>query len=273
MSPVLFPRASFLRNQYLCELFFDAFFLQCPTLFHILYKYFNIICMNVYTWIFTGLLVADIVIFIVGIIKNIALMEKIAGCFLIPFAAGIIISILTEFLPDSHHIIFISSFAFLFASLCVASVFGKKNVFKYLCKLFFVLAVCIWTMLIVSVYRIYRIPDFVFIISGAVYLAGLIVICFFIKKQRLYKYASALVKYAAASFLSFTSFISLVYEKRLYAGLMFTGSLATLFLCVLMIFQDTRPFAISAKTEKLIFTLSAVTSAVFLGTGALLMQV
>ena len=229
--------------------------------------------MNVYTWIFTGLLVADIVLYIFGVVKNIALMEKIAGSFLIPFAAGIIISILTEFLPDSHHIIYISSFAFLFASLNVAAIYGKKNIFRYFCKLFFVLAVFVWTMLIVSVYRIYRIPDFVFIITGAVYLAGLIVICIFIKKQKLYKYASALVKYAVASFLSFTSFISLIYEKRLYAGFMFTGSLAALFLCVLMIFQDTRPFAISTKTEKLLFTLSAVAAAVFLGTGALLMQV
>ena len=73
--------------------------------------------------------------------------------------------------------------------------------------------------------------------------------------------------------LGVTAFISLIYEKRLFAVMMFISSLVFMFGTVLTIFQKTRPFAISAKTEKLLITITVVAANALFGVGALLMQV
>ena len=82
--------------------------------------------MNVYTWIFTGFTVVAVLLYIVGLAKRIKPLEKTARSLLIPFTAGIVLSILTAFLPDSYHIIVIASFAFTTATLYMLSTLKEK---------------------------------------------------------------------------------------------------------------------------------------------------
>ncbi len=230
--------------------------------------------MNIYTWIFTGLLGVDLILYIVGQVRRIRALEKTARCLFVPFTGSLILSILTSYLPDSYHIMFISVFAFGAAAVFMLLTLGDKNTFIHLAEEFFyVITQCIWLLLIVSVYRIFKIPQWLFIISGSVYFAGFIVICFFIKKQSFAKYFSAIVMYAVSTALGITTLISLIYEKRLYAVLMLLGSLVYMFGTVLIIFQKTRPFDMSEKIEKLLITITVVTATALLGTGALLMQI
>lgn len=244
------------------------------TLFHNLIKYFNIIDMNVYTWIFAGLLGVALLLYIIGLVQRIGPLEKVARVLFVPFLGSMILSMLTEYLPDSYHIMFISAFAFGAAVIFMLLTIRDKSIFIKAAENFFYIAnQFLWQLLIVSVYRIYRVPQWLFIIAGAVYFAGLVVIFIFIKKQSFLKYASGIILYAFSTILGITTLVSLIYEKRLFAVMMFLSSLVFMFGTVLTIFQKTRPFAITEKTEKLLITITVVTANALFGVGALLMQI
>ena len=229
--------------------------------------------MNIGFWIFTGLLVVVLFLYILAQVKNIVPLEKTTRSLFVPVNAGLIISALVLFLPDSWHIILISSFAFIFALAFMLFTLNDKNKFlKGLEELCYILIQAVWLFLVVSVYRIYRVPQMLFIITGIVYFAGFIVMCFFIKKQSLIKYGWAFLLYAVNSFLGITTFICMIYEKRLFGIIMFISSLSFMFGTVLIIFQRTRPFAISEKLEKILITTAVVASSALMGTGAILMQ-
>lgn len=230
--------------------------------------------MNVYTWIFTGLLGINLILYIVGMVQRLRILEKVTRVLFVPFIAGIIHSILAAYLPDSYHIMFISSFAFGTAAVFMLLTLADKTKFVKIAEEFcYALTQLFWFLLTVSVYRIFRVSQWLFIISGAVYFAGFVVICIFIKKQPFAKYASAFILYAVSTAAGITTLISLIYEKRLFAALMLPGTLVYMFGTILIIFQKTRPFDISEKTEKLLFTITVAAANALIGTGALLMQI
>ena len=230
--------------------------------------------MNTTSWIFVGLLSVTLILYILGFVKGINPLEKTVRVLFVPFIAGLIISILTLYLPDAHHIITISSISFGVAAIHMLFTLGSKNAFlKAMEEIFYALLQTFWIYLILSVYRIYRISQLIFILSGIVYLAGFVVISVFIKKQSFVKYASSIIQYAFSVIFGITTFICMIYEKRLFGIIMFIASLVFMFGTVIIIFQKTRPFAISEKTEKLLITITAICSNALMGAGAILMQI
>ena len=230
--------------------------------------------MNTYTWIFTGALVVDAFLYILGLVQRIGTLEKTARGLLIPFMAGIILSILYEFLPDSHHIIFIASLAFAGAALFMISTLNDKKKFvKFIEHFLFLLTEIFWFLLIVSVYRIYKVPAIFFILTGIVFIAGFVVICVFIKKQPASKYLGSIIQYCVSAVFCSTTLVSLIFEKRAFAILLFIGSLVTVCHVIFEIFQRTRPFAINEKTEKIIVTILTIAAQSLLGVGAILLQI
>lgn len=243
-------------------------------LFHNLTNCFNIINMNIYTWIFSSLLGVNLILYIVGQVQRIMALEKVTRGLLVPFLAGIILSILAVYLPDSYHIMFISSFAFGASAVLMLLTLGDKNKFiRSTEEFFYILTQLLWLMLIISVYRIFNVPHWLFIILGAVYFAGFIVICIFIKKQSFAKYASAIILFVVSTAFGMTTLISLIYEKRLFAVLIILGTLVFMAGTVITIFQKTRPFDITQKVEKLLITITVVLANALTGAGAILMQI
>lgn len=229
--------------------------------------------MNIYTWIFTGLLLVDIFLYIFSLIKGINPLEKVARSLLIPLVAGIILSILTGYLPDSHHIIFIAILAYGTACLFMLTTLKKNRFFKFAEHFLFLLTNIFWLLLISSVYRIYKVSPLLFILTGIVFIAGFVVTCVFIKQQPLYKYAAAIIQYFFTAVLSVTAFVCLLYEKRAFAVLIFTASLVIMCHVIFETFQRTRPFAINEKTERIFTTILSVTAQALIGVGAILMQI
>ena len=230
--------------------------------------------MNTYTWIFTGVLVVDAFLYILGLVQRIKALEKSARGVFVPGIAGIILSILYEYLPDSHHIIFIASLGFGAAVLFMISTLNDKKKFvKFIEHFLFILTEIFWFLLIVSIYRIYKIPSIFFILAGIVFIAGFTVICIFIKKQAPSKYLGITIQYCVATIFCTTALINLAYEKRLSGVLIFTGALTIMCHVVFEIFQRTRPFAINEKTEKIIVTILTTGAQALLGAGAILLQV
>ena len=230
--------------------------------------------MNIYTWVFTGLLVVTLVLYIVAQARRFFVLEKIVRCLFIPFIMGIIASLLTEYLPDSYHILLLFTIALSADSLALICTVGdKKKVFKFFSIFLFLFSCAIWTNLLFSVYRIFKIKEFVYIIIGAVYFAGFVTVCFFIKKQPASKYVAAFFQYFICAFLSLTAFVSIFYERRVFDILMFIGTLCIMCRSIFQIFQITKPFDITPRVEKTIITLLAVAGNAIMGAGAILMQI
>ncbi len=230
--------------------------------------------MNTSFWIFTSLLVINVVLYIVGLVRGLVALEKTVRVLFVPFVAGLIHSILALYLPDSYHIMMTSAIAFVAGTVFMLLTLGDKIKFLRMTEEFFFAATQFsWFLLLSSVYRIYRVPQWLFILTGGLYFAGFIVICFFIKKQSFTKYAASIILYAFSTVLGTTSLLSIIFEKRLFSVMAFLGSLVFMFGTVLMIFQKTRPFAISEKVEKILITITAIASSALMGTGAILMQV
>ena len=216
----------------------------------------------------------DAFLYIFGLVQRIRALEKTARGVFVPFMAGVILSILYEYLPDSHHIIFIASLAFVAASLFMVSTLNDKKKFvKFVEHLLFLLTEMFWFLLIVSVYRIYKVPVIFFILTGIVFIAGFVVICVFIKKQPIAKYLGAIIQYCASAVFCSTTLVSLIFEKRAFAILLFIGSLVSVCHVIFEIFQRTRPFAINEKTEKIIVTILTIGAQSLLGAGAILLQI
>ena len=216
----------------------------------------------------------DAFLYIFGLVQRIRPLEMTARGVFLPFIAGVILSILYEYLPDSHHIIFIASLAYVAASLFMVSTLNDKKKFvKFVEHFLFLLTEMFWFLLIVSVYRIYKVPVIFFILTGIVFIAGFVVICVFIKKQPTAKYLGAIIQYCASAVFCSTTLVSLIFEKRVFAILLFIGSLVTVCHVVFEIFQRTRPFAINEKTEKVIVTILTIGAQALLGAGAILLQV
>ncbi len=230
--------------------------------------------MNTYTWIFTGVLVVDAFLYIFGLVQRIRALEKTARGVFVPFMAGVILSILYEYLPDSHHIIVIASLAFFAAALFMISTLNDKKKFvKFIEHFLFLLTECFWFLLIASVYRIYKVPVIFFILTGIVFIAGFVVICIFIKKQPVAKYLAAIIQYGISAIFCSTTLVSLIFEKRAFAILLFIGSIVSVCHVIFEIFQRTRPFAINEKTEKIIVTILTIGAQSLLGAGAILLQI
>ena len=229
--------------------------------------------MNIYTWIFSGLLAVALVIYIIGLIQRIIPMEKAAYSVFMPFLASIILSLLTGFLPDSHHIIFISALAFTAATIFMLTTLKKNKFFKFAQHFFFLITEVFWFLLFVSVYRIFKISNIFFILSAIIFIAGFVVMCVFIKKQSFTKYTAAIIQYTFAAIFCTTALICLIYEKRIFGILIFIGTLINLCNVIFETFQRTRPFNIREKTERVIIITLEVTTQALLGAGAILMQI
>ena len=221
-----------------------------------------------------GLLAVNLLLYIFGLGKNIFALEKTTRSLFIPFTTGLIVSILTLYLPDSHHLIAESALSFGVAEIFMLLTLLDKNKFiKATEEFFYALLQTMWISIILSVYRIYRISHLLFIIAGSVYLAGFIVLCIFIKRQTFIKYASVFVQYAFSVIFGFTTLVCLIYEQRLFGIIMFISSLTFMFGTILIIFQKNKPLRINEKTEKFIMTITVISSNALMGAGAILMQI
>lgn len=106
--------------------------------------------------IFAVLLAAALSCYISGAVKKIRLLEIIPLLFCIPFMAGIAIPLLYMDLPDSHHIMSISTLAVFFAELMMFIKVFKPFKSDILEKLILCASLTAWIFIFNSIFNIYR---------------------------------------------------------------------------------------------------------------------
>lgn len=106
--------------------------------------------------IFAVFLAAAISCYISGAVKKIRLLEIIPLSLCIPFMAGIAVPLLFLHLPDSHHILSISTLSVIFAEIMILLKIFKPFKSPIFEKIALCLSLTFWILIYNSIFNIYR---------------------------------------------------------------------------------------------------------------------
>lgn len=226
--------------------------------------------MNTLTWVFFALFLISLALHIFSYVKKMTLLQKISIAFAIPFATVFETLILFTKLPDSYHLIIITILSSCFATTAVILQFFRKNSFinKAVHYLYF-LTVAVWNCVYFPTFFIYRIPGWFSISFLILYTIIFIILCIFIKKQKLSYYFGIILCFLDSVLLNICSFAALCFGKKLYALILFLGT--TVMFCD-MLFYFIKTHSLKIKHDKFIVVMAFIISQIVI-TGAGIMMI
>ena len=220
-------------------------------------------------WILTGVFFTTILLYIIALLKKIPLMGKIASGFMLPNLETVSIILLLRSLPDSFHILVITSIALYMASIAeILFLFTEVKVLRILSRITFLISQLFWFDIFKSTFFINRIPSWLSIITVVFYtliLAGTLFIC---GKQILSKYISYILAMIISFSVNFCTFITLCFERNLHSILQFSGTLAS---CALIIFYIANHTKFDFKYKNSILLILLIVSQGLISSGNILM--
>lgn len=181
--------------------------------------------MTIANWIFLGLIILALGLWLISIIKHKIILQKVCECLILPLSATLIIMRLTKSLPDSFHIIEITAIAFSFISIsAVFLAFEKIYTLRVAGRIASLINLLCWSLLYEPIFRIHAVPVWLWILCSCVYGAAIIVSCALSGKQRILFYLTFAVSFAIAAFLHFCALIFLCYERTTASVMLFGGA-------------------------------------------------
>jgi len=228
--------------------------------------------METITWIFTGLLVISLFLFILSMVKNWTILNKISKCFIMPFVACMLIMLIKTKLPVSRHILFLSLIALSLVSISeVFLTFDNIKPLLFIGKLIFFISLLPWIELYISTFYIFKVAGWSIILAAIIYLVILIFTMILTGKNKFITYLELTLAVLAGSFLNFTAIISMSFDFRLNYILLTAG---TSFLLISILFyfkQNTKPFKMNKKLEVILRLVFLITAQVLIAISGLLM--
>lgn len=182
--------------------------------------------MNIFCWILCGLIIVSILVYLFfTFIKQVKMVQDISSIVPIILAEIVNILFLLSFVPDSYHILKLSTLAFSFASIAqFLSTFITNKKGNIAMGLSFLLSLFFWIILYKSVFYIYRVPVWINIIAASSYFViFLLLFLIFIKKQNSTFYVFAILSVILVSFLHYCAFVSLCFMPVNYNIIKFIG--------------------------------------------------
>lgn len=172
------------------------------------------------------------------------ILRKIFGCLVLPFAGVLNIRILTNYLPDSKHIIYFSAGALFFAVLAeIFFAFEEKKICRKLLKVSVFFASFTFAQLYKSVLYIVVAPRWFAIVFFAIYFAILFLAFAFSERKKLAQYISFSLVYLQTASLNFLALAYLFFLPRLQSALLFFGTFLFLILvCFYCVFDSKKEF-------------------------------
>ena len=202
--------------------------------------------------IFAGLLLIDMIVYLVASIKNKAIPEKISLFTLLPLTYGITIPFFKACLPDSLNIMIYTSVAVFFAALVpvLNNLKIKKN--SRLEKISYLLSLFSWFILYQSSFYLYRVPAFIPVIILILFLATAVFFLFKLHIKNLYEALKFIIILAAAFTIVLVNFTTLLYSKNLSGSLCFSGAVLLTVFAVLRKINEKKPLKFLAILSNLL---------------------
>ena len=115
--------------------------------------------MTIADWILLALFIINYGLIIFANLKKLIILQKTCACLTLPLAGTIIILRLTNYLPDSFHIIIVSVAAFILISISTAFLaFEKIRSLRILGKIASLGNIVCWITLYNSIFKIHSVP-------------------------------------------------------------------------------------------------------------------
>lgn len=185
---------------------------------------------NVFTGIGGAFFLAAFVLQIIGLRKEIPLMQKITKP--VPAAMIIMIFILTEknYLPDARFLMINGTLSLFYAFAgTVLFIFRNKKPFRTAGKILFLAGIAQSISVTFPSFRLYSLPVPVSLTLAAVYAAALLAGFFiFIKDRKTVLSVFYFLSMATASFYSYSALLTFSGDTKIYSGMLFSGSLVLL---------------------------------------------
>lgn len=175
--------------------------------------------------IFSVITLSLFITYSVGYIRKSPLLKKISYPLIFLSFSGILIPLFIEKLPDSQHVMVLSSEALFFAFLLsISSQIDKFKRIRFQFPLIFA-EICFWVLIFASIFYFFNVHTSISVIFAILCFVGYV---FFLLKFQIKKIRDMLILLfeAAISFsIVYIAFISLLYSHKLYSILIFLGSL------------------------------------------------
>ncbi len=181
--------------------------------------------MTIASWILLGALAINLILLIISHILKKTLMQKITECLMIPLFGAFTVLLLTNFLPDSLHLIKVTITALSLAT--ISSIFlslEKIKTLRIFGRILILANVFCWITLYRTVFFIHNVPLWLTLLMTFIYLAGTIATIILSGKQEIIFYLLFALSFALSAYLHFCSLIFLCYETSLNSILLFAGA-------------------------------------------------
>ena len=181
--------------------------------------------MTIAVWLLAGILPVNLGLMIFANIKKHLALQKLCVCLTLPISGSLIILLLSAYLPDSYHIMFISTIALSLVSLSTAFLaFEKFRTLRISGRIASLGNVFCWIILYRSIFKIYSVPVWLYILAACIYAAIIISACVFSGKQEPRFYGAFALSFLLAAYLNFCSLIFLCREKNSSSIMLFAGT-------------------------------------------------
>lgn len=228
--------------------------------------------MNTIIWVCIGIITIALVLYIIGAIKNIPLMQSIPEVFLLPAAAAIVISLLNDYLPDASHIFRISIMAIVTIAISqIFAIFDKIKLCRQASLILILINTIIWINLYGTTFYIYYVYRTTMIIAALIYAVIFGIVILHLKpfsKEILLKFA---VFYFPAAFLNFCGFITMIHSRRSYSYFLFIGSIFLMLFIIFETFKVANVLKFNERIQKIVRTILLTAAQTLITASGLLM--
>ena len=190
--------------------------------------------------------------------KKNALMKKITECLTLPLSAILIVLFLIENLPDSFHIIMITTAAFFLISLSgILLSFPQIKSCRIIGRLTSLANLICWSILYKQIFKIHEVSGWIYILCIAIYLAIIITSCILSGKQAFLFYLFFAISFTSVAFLHFCSIIFLFYEHTIASVVLLIGTTISTCLVAFHFINQTKLNIKHAGVIRYIFLVSS----------------
>lgn len=181
--------------------------------------------MNIFSWIFSGLFLVSLALYIVFYIKNNNLLSKIFACASIPLMAMTTVAILFKFKPDSIHIIIFVILSFIFCTTGkILQEVSDKNIFLLAGKGLFGLSAGLYIFLFSSIFYLHHISQWFTILTIFIAIGFTVALILIIKHQEPVFYVICGFLELSLTLFTYISLLTLIFDCRIYSILLFCGA-------------------------------------------------
>ncbi len=216
--------------------------------------------MSAIYWILYSFIAVFTALYIVGFCKKIVLLANISSVFIIPLIGALNLLFLKNQLPDSFHIIVISSITFFFVIIAqVFFIFENKRILTLCARICYAISMAVWINLYYSAFYIYRISGVTITIFAIIFLVISAITCILAGKQKFHTYTYPVIGILLSGFLALLSFVFIINKKTTSTILLFAGAIINTAL-VVFYFLDINKFKFKlGKPVKLVLLVAAQT--------------